>query len=313
MEAETGTGCVAATAKNMLLSIVIPAHNEEKNLEPTVRELTQVLDQDEIPYELIIVNDNSTDDTRRVAEGLAERGPAVRVVTRTKLGGFGRAIRAGLSVFRGDAVAIVMADRSDDPRDLVRCYRKLEEGYDCVFGSRFRKDSEVSNYPRLKLIANRIVNHCIQLLFWSRFNDFTNAFKLYRRNVVLECGPYSSSHFNLTIEMSLSALIRRYHIAEIPINWYGRTWGASNLSIGAMGRRYLSTLLVVFFERLLIADDILEERLAERSLMADRLGGLEERIDGLEGAVAELEQKRSASREAADSGLPEPGLGDEST
>ena len=242
-----------------LLSVVIPAHNEEKNLAPTVTELTQAL-----------------------------REAGIRVVTRTKLGGFGRAIRGGLAVFRGDVVAIVMADRSDDPRDVVRYYRKIEEGYDCVFGSRFRRQSKVVNYPAAKLVVNRIVNRVVQLMFWCPFNDLTNAFKIYRREVVLQCGPYSSSHFNLTIEMSLSALIRRYHIAEIPICWYGRNWGASNLSIVAMGRRYLSTLLKVFFERLLIADDILEERLAERSLMAHRLGEFEIRLGAVESDVSDL-------------------------
>ena len=285
----------------MLLSVIIPAHNEEKNLEPTVRELAQTLDAEEIPYEIVIVNDNSSDDTGRVAEGLAARDPGIRVVTRTKLGGFGRAVRAGLAVFRGDAVAIVMADSSDDPRDLVRCYRKLEDGYDCVFGSRFRPGSEMSNYPRKKLVVNRIVNRCIQWMFWSRFNDFTNAFKVYRRDVVLECGPYSSSHFNLTIEMSLSALIRRYHIAEIPINWYGRTWGATHLFIGAMGRRYLSTLLVMFFQKLLIADDILEERLSERTQMIDRLGGFEDRVAKLEAAVSELREAPHSGSKGSES------------
>lgn len=273
---------------SMLLSVVIPAHNEEKNLESTVRGLAQALDEESIPYEIVIVNDNSSDATGRVAENLAARDPGVRVVSRKRLGGFGRAVRAGLAVFRGDAVAIVMADRSDDPRDLVRCYRKLEDGYDCVYGSRFRPGSEVTNYPRQKLIVNRIVNRMIQWMFWSHFNDFTNAFKVYRRHVVLDCGPYSSSHFNLTIEMSLSAIIRRYHIAEIPINWHGRTWGASHLSIGAMGRRYLSTLLVMFFQRVLVADDILEERLSDQTQMIDRLAVLEDRVDGLESSVLEV-------------------------
>jgi dolichol-phosphate mannosyltransferase len=268
-------------SNQLLLSIVIPAHNEEQNLAPTVEELTRVLDDEGIPFEMILVNDNSTDGTPGVAEALAARRPELRVVARKRLGGFGRAIRAGLAIFRGDAVVVVMADRSDDPHDLVRYYRKIEEGYDCVFGSRFRPGSTLSGYPPRKLVANRLVNKAIQLLFWTGFNDLTNAFKAYRRNVILECGPYSSSHFNLTIEMSLNALIRRYHIAEIPIHWYGRTWGASNLSVFRMGRRYLSVLLKLFFERMLVSDDILEERLVERSWQADRLRVLEERVEKL--------------------------------
>jgi len=245
------------------LSVVIPAHNEEKNIGRTVGELGEALERAGIDYEIVVVVDaESADGTGVVADELAAANPAITVVHRVGVGGFGRAVRAGLRVFRGDAVAIVMADSSDDPEDVVRCYRKLEDGYDCVFGSRFRRGSNTTGYPMQKLIVNRIVNRLIQLLFWTRMNDLTNAFKVYRREVIEACGPYSSSHFNLTIEMSLSALIRRYHIAEIPINWYGRSWGASNLSIVEMGRRYLSVLLKLFFERILIGDDILEERFA---------------------------------------------------
>src|SRR5207247_1714409 len=121
------------------------------------------------------------------------------------------------------------------------------------------------NYPKIKLFFNRIVNRCIQFMFLTKFNDLTNAFKAYRTEVIHDCGPYRSSHFNITIEMSLSALIRRYHIAQIPIRWYGRTWGSSNLKLREMGRRYLSTLLMMFFQRILVSDDLIAERLANNS------------------------------------------------
>ncbi len=282
----------------LLLSVIIPAHDEEQNLAPTVEELVTDLKADGIPNEIIIVNDDSADETQQVAEALAADHPEIRIVARTRLGGFGRAIRAGLEVFRGDLVVLVMADHSDRPSDVVRYYRKIEEGYDCVFGSRFRRESEVSNYPPMKLVVNRLVNTVIRLLFWSRFNDLTNAFKAFRREVIEECGPYSSSHFNITIEMSLSALIRRYHIAEIPVAWYGRTWGSSNLSLSQMGKRYLSVLLKVFFEKLLISDDILEERLVERSSESDRLHAVEHRMAFLELEVERLASNQEPSRYA---------------
>jgi len=265
-----------------LLSVVIPARNEAANLEPTIVEVISSLDEAGIPFEIVIVNDGGDKATQIVAEQLAMKRPEVRVVPGDRISGFGRTVRAGLAEVRGDIIAIVMADRSDNPRDLVRYYHKIEEGFDCVFGSRFRKGSRVTNYPLVKLLANRIGNKVIQLLFWTRFNDLSNAFKAYRREVILECGPYSSSHFNLTIEMSLSALIRQYHIAEIPIDWRGRTWGSSNLSLRQMGRRYLSVLLKLFFERVLIADDILEERLGKRRQLQDQYVRLETRVSELE-------------------------------
>jgi dolichol-phosphate mannosyltransferase len=183
-----------------------------------------------------------------------------------------------------------MADLSDRPEDVISYYRKIEEGYDCVFGSRFMRNSKVENYPPLKLFVNRIVNKMIQLLFWTKHNDLTNAFKAYRTRVVQECGPYYSSHFNITIEMSLSALARKYSIAQIPIHWHGRTWGSSNLRLSQMGRRYLSTLLKIFFEKLLISDDLMAERLRVRSVTESELTKCAHRITSLEKRVSELER-----------------------
>jgi dolichol-phosphate mannosyltransferase len=236
----------------------------------------------EIPYELIVVNDNSKDRTEEVVRAEMAADECIRLVNRTPPGGFGRAVRSGLEVVRGDVIVIYMADRSDDPEDVVAYYRRIQEGYDCVFGSRFIKGSKVVQYPKVKLVVNRIVNRCIQLMFWTRFNDLTNAFKAYRTEVVRDCGPYHASHFNLTLEMSLGALVRNYNITQIPISWCGRTWGSSNLRISEMGRRYLSTLLMMFFARYLIADDLIAERLMSRNERFRYLDDLESRLRAIE-------------------------------
>jgi dolichol-phosphate mannosyltransferase len=245
--------------------VVIPAHDEERSLGACLDGLAGALRQHRIPYELVVVDDASADGTARVARERGEADPAIRCVRRRAPAGLGRAVRAGLQAATGDVVVIYMADLSDDPEDVVAYYRKIEEGYDCVFGSRFVRGSSVEHYPIVKLVANRIVNRLIQLLFWTRFNDLTNAFKAYRAHVIRECGPYQASHFNITIEMSLGALIRGYSIAQIPIRWSGRTWGSSSLKLREMGRRYLCVLLKTFFERVLVADDLRAEREASRA------------------------------------------------
>ena len=252
--------------------MVIPARDEEANLELTVEGLFCELDRECIPFELIIVNDHSRDGTLEVARSLQAARSEVVVIDSSRASGFGRTIREGLARFSGDLVAVVMSDGSDEPADLVRYYHTLQQGWDCVYGSRFRPASRVTNYPAVKWWANRIVNRGLQVLFWTHFNDLTNAFKAFRREVVLDCGPYSSCHFNLTVEMSLSPLIRRYAIAEIPIAWYGRTWGASKLSLWAMGRRYLSVVLKLFFERVLISDDLIEDGQPEQAGAGPRPG-----------------------------------------
>lgn len=248
-----------APANSLRYSILIPAYNEEENILPTLDALAAALRAEAIPFELLVVNDNSTDNTPQVVEAKTADIPEIHLVHNTPPGGLGRAIRCGLNHFNGDVLAVVMADSSDHPDDVVRCYRKIEEGYDCVFGSRFVSGSKVTHYPPVKLVVNRIVNKAMQLLFLTHHNDLTNAFKVYRRHVIESILPLQAAHFNITIEMSLSSLIRRYRIASIPITWSGRTWGVSNLRLRKMGRRYLCTLLMIWCERLLILDDLMME------------------------------------------------------
>ena len=250
---------VAIPKNTLLYSVVIPAHNEAKNVGQVIERFAETLREEGIPFEVLVVNDNSTDDTPRIVEAMRKDCPELRLVHNTAAAGLGRAVRCGLEHYSGEAVAIIMADLSDSPEDAVRCYRKLEEGYDCAFGSRFMKGSTVAHYPPVKLLIQRVVNNVIRLMFMTRHNDMTNAFKVYRRYVIDAISPLHASHFNITIEMSLSALVRHFRIAQLPISWYGRTWGSSNLKLRAMGRRYLATLLSIWFERLLILDDVLQE------------------------------------------------------
>ncbi|MBX3721909.1 MAG: glycosyltransferase family 2 protein [Turneriella sp.] len=251
---------VPSESKKPVLSVVIPAYNEEQNIAPTVIEITQKLKSAAIPYEIVVVNDNSKDKTPDIVRGLQKKDRGIKLVNRIPPGGFGRAVRSGLENFSGDIVTIVMADLSDDPDDIVRYYHLIAgEGYDAVFGSRFVRGSQVVDYPKVKLYVNRIVNKALQLLFWTKHNDLTNAFKAYRAEVIRSILPLHGAHFNVTIEISLSVLIRRYRIAAVPIRWYGRKWGQSNLKLRAMGRRYLATLIKIWFERILILDDIIAE------------------------------------------------------
>ena len=239
----------------MTLSIVIPAHNESASIGATVEALGQTLTAAAIPHEIVVVEDHSTDDTRAVLERLALETPTVRWVTNERPPGYGYAVRAGLDAFTGDAVCIVMADQSDDPADVVKYYRKLEEGYECVFGSRFMNGAKVENYPAVKLALNRLTNLFIAALFASRYNDWTNAFKAFRREVIDGLQPILACHFNLTVELPLKAVTRGYSYVVVPTNWYGRKAGVSNLKLKEMGSRYLFVILYVLLEKWLSRSD----------------------------------------------------------
>jgi dolichol-phosphate mannosyltransferase len=242
----------------LTLSVVIPAHNEEGSLYNTVAALCKTFSQEKIPYEILVVNDHSRDNTAQVLDELAQNYAGVRWITNEKYpGGFGYAVRLGLENFSGDAVCIVMADASDEPKDVVKYYRKLQEGYECVFGSRFRRESLIVDYPQHKLILNRLANWFIKMLFRLDYNDITNAFKCYRREVIEGISPILSAHFNLTVELPLKALVRGYTYTIVPTNWYNRKTGVSKLKIKEMGSRYLFIVLYIFLEKLLSRGDYL--------------------------------------------------------
>lgn len=239
----------------MKLSVVIPAHDEAGSIAGTLLRLVATLDEEDIPFEIVVIDDASTDGTAGVVAELGAEDPRIRCVRSANPPGFGFAVRAGLDAFEGDAVAIVMADGSDEPRDLALYYRVLHSGYDCAFGSRFMPGATVTGYPRFKLVLNRVVNQAIRLLFQHGYNDTTNAFKAYRREVVEGVRPLLSNHFNLTVELPLKAVVRGYRYAIVPTSWTGRRAGSSQFEVQEMGSRYLFIILYAFLERHLSRGD----------------------------------------------------------
>ena len=239
----------------MRLSVVIPAKDEAGSIEATVGDVTAALRREEIAHEVIVVDDGCSDRTADIVASLSEADESVRLVRSPYAPGFGFAVRAGLEAFTGDAVAIVMADGSDDPEDLVAYHRLLAAGYDCAFGSRFMRGSRVTGYPRFKYVINRVVNAGIRALMGHGYNDTTNAFKAYRREVVDTVQPLLSQHFNLTVEIPLKAVVRGHSYAIVPISWRGRRAGTSKLQLEEMGSRYLFIILLVFLEQHLSKGD----------------------------------------------------------
>lgn len=238
-----------------LLSVVLPVRNEEGCIAATVEHLHVELRLQNIPHEIVPVDDGSSDRTWEILEELKARIPTVAPTKNTAPYGFGRAVIWGLNQMQGDAVVIMMADESDDVRDVVRYWRLLNEGYDCVFGSRFMKGGGVIDYPRFKLVLNRMANAFLQVLFAIKHNDITNAFKAYRRSTIDGCRPLISAHFNLTVELPLKAVVRGYRWTSMPITWRNRRTGRPKLKIKEMGSRYLFICLYIWLEKYLSGGD----------------------------------------------------------
>ncbi|MDO8748758.1 MAG: glycosyltransferase family 2 protein [Candidatus Omnitrophota bacterium] len=169
----------------------------------------------------------------------------VKIIRSQPPKGFSRAIKKGIECVSADIVVIYMGDGSDEPKDVIKYYNKILEGYDCVFGSRFVKGSKATGYPKIKLILNRLGNILIQLLFLIEYNDVSNAFKAYRIEAIRAMQPLVSQYFNITVEMPLKAIISGFSYAVIPITWNGRGSEVSKYRIGELSRKYIFSILFV--------------------------------------------------------------------
>lgn len=235
-----------------LLSVIMPARNEEESLPPTLRDIYSTFSSLDVPHEIVVVDDSSSDGTWAVLKNLRDSGeiPTLLPVQNSGLNGFGRAIIYGLDHSKGDAVVIMMADASDSPKDAVKYWRLLnDEGYECAFGSRFIKGGQVIDYPGVKLFVNRCANLFIKLIFNIPLNDTTNAFKAYRRTVIDGIRPLLAPHFNLTVELPLKSIVRGYSWKVIPISWTNRKFGEAKLKIKEMGSRYFFICMYVWLEK----------------------------------------------------------------
>jgi dolichol-phosphate mannosyltransferase len=242
------------------LSVIVPARDEAENLPPCINRIARILNKNSINHEILVIDDGSTDDTCEVVRNLMIEIPSLRYLRNDRENGFGIAVRLGLSEFSGDAVAIMMADLSDSGHDLVKYWHILNQGYECVFGSRFLPGSRVTDYPTPKLIANRIVNTAIRYAFKIKYNDVTNAFKMYRREVVEGCLPFISPHFNLTVEIPLKAIIRGFSWTTTPISWKNRSKGVAKLKLKEMGSRYFFIIAYLWLEKYFSRGDYLRRQ-----------------------------------------------------
>ena len=233
-----------------MLSIIVPVRDESNTIEDIFNYFNNNLEK--VDYEVLFINDFSNDDTLVKINAIIKDKKNFRVIDNTKKG-LGGAINLGIKKSLGENIAIMMADQSDDINDLIK-YNNLmnEENYDAILGSRFTKMSKVRDYPLQKLILNRIFNFFVSLIFLNRYNDYTNAFKIYKKTTLMEIMPLISESFNIFLEIPLKVISRNYNYKIISINWMGRKKGESKFKIKELGSKYLFTLIYCFIEKSLL-------------------------------------------------------------
>ena len=244
----------------MKLSIIIPAKDEEGDIENTLIRFHNILKKNNVEHEILVINDHSVDSTLEILSSLEKKVKELKIINNSGKPGFGLAIRQGLENYSGDIVAIVMADGSDSPKDLINFYFKSVKNYTCVFGTRFSNGGSTKDYPLVKYIMNRFFNNLVRLIFRIKYDDITNAFKVYTREAIEGSKPFLSNHFNLTLELPLKIIIRGYKYKIIPNSWKNRHAGVSKMRIKEMGSRYMFILFYCLIEKLLTKDDYKKSR-----------------------------------------------------
>ena len=235
----------------MSLSIVIPVYNEDKQLHNTVKKINKISKRIK-DYEIVFIDDFSTDNTKQIIKKSIRSNKKIKYYKNIKKG-LGSAIGLGINKSTKKFVCIFMCDNSDDLSDLMKYYKIIDKNnLDAVLGSRFLKNSRITNYPILKMVLNRIFNYIVKIIFLSNYNDFTNAFKIYKKKTLKELMPIVSDHFNVFLELPLKIIIRKYKYKIIPISWKGRKIGVSKFKISELGSMYIFTLLYCFIEKILL-------------------------------------------------------------
>ena len=235
----------------MSLSLIVPIHNESSQILYTLNKLNKIKLKIK-EFEIILIDDFSTDNSIKIISKIRSKNKFIKLF-KNKKKGLGSAIELGIIKSKNNFVAIFMADMSDDINDLLKYYFIIKKNnFDAVFGTRFSIKSSVQNYPTFKYILNRIFNIFVKLLFFSPYNDFTNAFKIYKRKSLLRILPIVSEHFNVFLELPLKIINRKYSYKIIPIKWKNRKKGYSKFKIKELGSMYLFTLAYCLLEKILL-------------------------------------------------------------
>ncbi len=233
-----------------LLSILIPVRNEEKNVHIISNEIEKKIENKN--YELVFINDFSEDNTVNELSKLKSTNQKIKYFNNSKKG-LGGAIDLGIQKSSGKYICIMMSDSSDTVEDLNFYYKEISSAdLDAVFGSRFIKGGKVVNYPKIKLFLNRLGNLLAKFLIWSDLNDFTNGFKIYRKETLLNLYPLVSESFNIFFELPLKTITRGFKYKIVPISYYNRTVGEAKFKIDELGSKYIFTLLYCFLEKILL-------------------------------------------------------------
>lgn len=200
----------------MQLSVVIPVYNEGEVIEKTLLNLGSSLT---ISHEVLIIFDMDEDTTVPPVKKLQKKFPNIKLVKNAYGRGALNALKTGLKNAKGEAVCVMMADLTDDPKVISRMYKKFQEGFDVVAASRYMKDGHQIGGPKFKQFLSRSAGISLYYIAGIPTHDATNSFKIYSKKFLNKVKIESDGGFELGIEFTVKAFFGGYKIAEVPTTW----------------------------------------------------------------------------------------------
>jgi dolichol-phosphate mannosyltransferase len=231
----------------LLLTIMIPAFNEEKTIEANIKTVSRFLDQYEKNSEILIVDDGSTDSTHRILSKLVKTNKRVRVLNHQKNMGIGAALRTGLRNAKGDIIITMDSDLSYPPEDIPKVIDMLKDkNADIVIGSPYAKGGDVSRMPFLRLFLSRSVNLMDQVLFRLNFTTPSCFFRAWKKEAA-KTVKMRFDRFEAVSESAINAHRQGYKIVEIPVTYRDIKGRKSRLKIIQSIKKHIEMDLILLF------------------------------------------------------------------
>ncbi len=222
------------------ISVVVPLYNEEESLRPLVQEIKKSVEKLSIDYEILFVDDGSTDKSFSVIKELARNDNKIRYISFRKNYGKSAALDVGFKNVKGDVVITMDADLQDDPAEIPNLLKKLEEGYDLVSGWK-----KVRYDPFVKKYSSRFFNYVTRLLTGIKIHDFNCGLKAYRKKVVKELDIHGELHRYIPV----LAGWKGFRISEIVVKHHPRRYGKTKFGISRFFKGFLDLITVIFTTR----------------------------------------------------------------
>ncbi|MBN1353055.1 MAG: glycosyltransferase [Candidatus Omnitrophica bacterium] len=233
----------------MKTSIIIPMCNEEGNAHRLLEELVNKTRSWTGAYEIVAVDDNSTDKTPEILKEYADKNPSVScVIKRDGKKGMGSALVEGMKRSLGETIVWVMGDLSDDLDKIPEIVKKIGDGYDIVFASRYMKDGSSGDLDRLKAFLSSRFTVFTNILFGIKVHDITNAFRGFKRTLA-EKIKLENTDFAISPELAIKAHLLGYKMTEVPCSYKTRKAGKAKFKIFRMVMKYLTLFRYRFYKK----------------------------------------------------------------